>query len=100
MTHIETIEERIRNSVGPFVMIRDLVQILQKEKDNKEDVEKFINLLLNEELVENLEHSINYLIKLGEVVDKHLPDNFNINEIISKENGEPVQPRQDDNIHS
>jgi len=35
MTHIETIEERIRNSVGPFVMIRDLVQILQKEKDNK-----------------------------------------------------------------
>ena len=100
MTHIETIEERIRNSVSPFVMIKDLVQILQKEKDNKEDVEKFIKLLLNEELVENLERSINYLIKIGEVVDNHLPDDFDINEIILKENGEPAQPRQDDNIHS
>lgn len=93
MTKKETVEERIRNSVGPFVMIKDLIKILQKEKDNKEDIEKFINMLLNKELETNLDNSINYLIKLGSIVDKYLPEDFDINSIISKENGEPVQPR-------
>ena len=76
---IERVEERIRNMVGPFY---NMVQVLNNLDD------KAVQIYLNEHAKETskvMSKSIEYLIDMAKIIDDHLPDGFDINELLDKE---------------
>jgi len=76
---IERIEERVRNMVGPFY---NMVQILNNLDD------KAVQIYFNEHAKETskvMSKSIEYLIDMAKIIDDHLPDGFDINELLDKE---------------
>ena len=76
---VETVEEKIRNKITP---IYNLLSFIQKYVDENGDINEEIDLgeLLygNMNYIETCFKSCNDLIKIGEIVDKHLPNSFNI----------------------
>lgn len=83
---IETVQERIRNKVGVFYTIMDLLKDISNEEDYEKRM-KIINYMVNysEHISNTMENSINYLIDLGIIMDQNLPNNFDINSILDKE---------------
>lgn len=75
---IERVEERIRNMVGPFY---NLAQVLE-DLDNKQVHEYLLEHA--KDISETMYRSVDYLIDLGTVIDENLPDGFDINEHLDK----------------
>jgi hypothetical protein len=75
---VERIEERVRNMVGPFYNIATMLKNLNNEKVSK--------YLYNnsENISETMRMSIEYLIDMARIIDDHLPDGFDINELLDK----------------
>lgn len=77
----ETVQERIRNKVNPFYTLLQLF----KEIDNSENNFAINYIIQNKDtLIDSMNKSINYLIKMGEIVDEHLPKDFEINNYLDK----------------
>ena len=76
---IERIEERVRNMVGPFYNMTLVLKNL--------DDEAVINWLKNnhQETSDVMYKSIEYLIDMAKIIDKHLPKDFDINKLLDKE---------------
>jgi hypothetical protein len=75
---VERIEERVRNMVGPFY---HMAAMLKNIDDNK------INNYLHdnhERIANTMRKSIEYLIDMAHIIDDHLPDGFDINELLDK----------------
>lgn len=66
---METVEEKIRNKITPFWNLSHLC----KEDLSKVDIEH---------IFEVCKQNCEYLIKLGNIVDKYLPDGFDVDKII------------------
>ena len=83
---VETIQERVRNKVGPFHNMKTLFRHIANEEDYEKRM-KIINYIIdNSEQISNaMENSINYLIDMSAIIDKNLPDGFDINKLLSKE---------------
>lgn len=75
---VERIEERVRNMVGPFY---NMAAMLKNIDDNKVN-----NYLHNnhERIANTMRKSIEYLIDMAQIIDEHLPDGFDINELLDK----------------
>ena len=75
---VERIEERVRNMVGPFYNMATMLKNLNNEKVSK--------YLYNnsENISETMKMSIEYLIDMAKIIDDHLPDGFDINELLDK----------------
>lgn len=78
----ESVEERIRNSVGVFNSHIQFVELLKDCKNNPVRFNKILNIILSNN--DNMKKSIDYLIQVGHVVDQYLPKDFSINEVIDK----------------
>ena len=76
---IERIEERVRNMVGPFYNMALVLKNL--------DDEAVMDWLKNnhQETSDVMYKSIEYLIDMTKIIDKYLPDGFDINELLDKE---------------
>ena len=70
---IETVEEKIRNKVSPFWNIAECLKHENISCINKNDMSDIIK--------KNCE----YLIKMGNIVDKYLPEGFDINKMLEEE---------------
>ena len=75
---VERIEERVRNMVGPFYNMVAMMKNINDEKVN--------NYLHNnhEKIANTMRKSIEYLIDMAQIIDEHLPDGFDINELLDK----------------
>lgn len=75
---IERIEERVRNMVNPFYNMASILKNIDNEKvfmylhNNANDISETMNM------------SIQYLIDMAKIIDDHLPDGFDINELLDK----------------
>lgn len=69
---METVEEKIRNKVTPFWNL----SCLCKEDMSKIDMDK---------MFEVFKQNCEYLIKIGNIVDRYLPDGFDINKKLENE---------------
>ena len=75
---IERVEERVRNMVGPFY---NIAQILNNPNDESiKYLEKH-----NKDISNTMIKSIEYLIDMAKIIDENLPDGFDINKFIDKE---------------
>lgn len=75
---VERIEERVRNMVGPFYNMATMLKNLDNEKVSKY---LFDNA---DRMSETMKNSIEYLIDMARIIDDHLPDGFDINELLDK----------------
>ena len=75
---VERIEERVRNMVNPFYNISILLKNIDDEKVSKYLYDNASNIS------ETMKMSIQYLIDMGKIIDDHLPDGFDINELLDK----------------
>lgn len=75
---VERIEERVRNMVGPFYNIATMLKNLNNEKVSKYLYDN------SENISETMKMSIEYLIDMARIIDDHLPDGFDINELLDK----------------
>lgn len=75
---IETIQERVRNMVVPFY---NMAYILRDIENSKIDEYLQENAMMISEVMEK---SIKYLIDMAKIVDKYLPENFDINKLLDK----------------
>jgi len=75
---VERIEERVRNMVGPFYNMATMLKNLDNEKVSKY---LFDNA---DRTFETMKNSIEYLIDMARIIDDHLPDGFDINELLDK----------------
>ena len=75
---VERIEERVRNMVGPFYNIATMLKNLNNEKVSKYLYDN------SENISETMRMSIEYLIDMARIIDDHLPDGFDINELLDK----------------
>lgn len=75
---IETIQERVRNMVGPFYNMAFMLRDIENPK-----IDEYLqeNAMMISEVMEK---SIKYLIDMAKIVDKHLPENFDINKLLDK----------------
>lgn len=75
---IERIEERVRNMVNPFYNMASMLKNIDNEKvsmylyNNANDISETMNM------------SIQYLIDMAKIIDDHLPDGFDINELLDR----------------
>jgi len=75
---VERIEERVRNMVSPFYNMAAMLKNINYEKTND-------YLCTNGEKIANTMYkSIEYLIDMAKIIDDHLPDGFDINELLDK----------------
>ena len=75
---VERIEERVRNMVGPFYNMAAMLKNIDDDKVNN-------YLHDNHERIANtMRKSIEYLIDMAHIIDEHLPDGFDINELLDK----------------
>ena len=75
---VERIEERVRNMVGPFYNMAAMIKNIDDNKVNNylhDDHERIAN---------TMRKSIEYLIDMAHIIDEHLPDGFDINELLDK----------------
>ena len=77
VNHIETVEEKVRNKLTPMSNIGQYLYHL-KEFDNIDIV------LKNEHIQKSILDNCEYLIKLSQIVDKYLPEGFDINKEMEK----------------
>lgn len=70
VNHIETVEEKVRNKLTPIYNIGQYLFYL-KEHDT---------IYIQKSILDNCE----YLIKLSQIVDKYLPEGFDINKEMEK----------------
>ena len=75
---VERIEERVRNMVGPFYNMATMLKNLNNEKIAKYLYDN------SENISETMKMSIEYLIDMARIIDDHLPDGFDINELLDK----------------
>ena len=75
---VERIEERVRNMVGPFY---NMAAMLKNIDDNK--VNNYLHDNHNK-IANTMRKSIEYLIDMAQIIDEHLPDGFDINELLDK----------------
>ena len=75
---MERIEERVRNMVGPFYNMATMLKNLNNEKVSKYLYDN------SENISETMRMSIEYLIDMARIIDDHLPDGFDINELLDK----------------
>ena len=75
---VERIEERVRNMVGPFYNMATMLKNLNNEKVSKYLYDNSGNIS------ETMKMSIEYLIDMAKIIDDHLPDVFDINELLDK----------------
>ena len=75
---VERIEERVRNMVGPFYNMATMLKNLNNEKVSKYLYDN------SENISETMKLSIEYLIDMARIIDDHLPDGFDINELLDK----------------
>lgn len=75
---IETIQERVRNMVVPFYNMAFILKDIENPK-----IDEYLqeNAMMISEVMEK---SIKYLIDMSKIVDKHLPENFDINKLLDK----------------
>lgn len=73
----ETVEEKIRNKITPMYNFATLIKDHMSMISDKH-VSDYMLKLCNDTANSILENCKS-LIKIGEVVDRHLPDDFNIN---------------------
>lgn len=78
----ESVEERIRNSVGAFYNHIAFIKNLKEFRNDQEKFDKILDIILKDN--DHMLNSIKYLIDVGHVVDQYLPEDFSINEIIDK----------------
>jgi len=78
----ESVEERIRNSVGAFYNHVAFIKSLKEFRNDPEKFDKILDIIIKDN--DHMLNSINYLIQIGNAVDKYLPEDFSINEIIDK----------------
>ena len=76
---VERIEERVRNMVGPFYNMATMLKNLNNEKVSKYLYDN------SENISETMRMSIEYLIDMAKIIDDHVPDGFDINELLDKE---------------
>lgn len=81
----ETIQERVRNMVGSFYTMKTLFKNIATEEDYIKR-QKLINYIIenSEQISNTMENSINYLIDMSAIIDKYLPKDFDINELLDK----------------
>ena len=79
MDGFETVEERVRNVVSPMYNLAYLIKFIQELPD-----EKIICFIKNNNLSDIIIERCEYLIKISNIIDKHLPKEFSINDIIEK----------------
>ena len=75
---VERIEERVRNMVGPFYNMAAMLKNINDEKVSKYLYDNASNIS------ETMKMSIEYLIDMARIIDDHLPDGFDINELLDK----------------
>ena len=75
---VERIEERVRNMVGPFYNMGSMLKNF-----NNERVQKYLTDNASK-ISETMNTSIEYLIDMARIIDEHLPDGFDINELLDK----------------
>lgn len=75
---VERIEERVRNMVSPFYNMATMLKNLNNEKAAKYLYDN------SENISETMRMSIEYLIDMARIIDDHLPDGFDINELLDK----------------
>lgn len=82
---VETIQERVRNMVGSFHNMNTLFKNIANEKDQDKQL-KIINYIIDnsQQISSTMENSIKYLIDMSVIIDKNLPDGFDINKLIDK----------------
>lgn len=82
---VETIQERVRNMVGSFHNMNTLFKNIANEKDQDKQL-KIINYIIDnsQQISTTMENSIKYLIDMSVIIDKNLPDGFDINKLIDK----------------
>lgn len=86
---IERIEERVRNMVNPFYNMANML----KNIDN-ENVSMYLHNNAND-ISETMNMSIQYLIDMAKIIDDHLPDGFDINELLDKTKYKIMNERKD-----
>lgn len=75
---VERIEERVRNMVSPFYNMAAMLKNINNEKVSKYLYDN------SENISETMKMSIEYLIDMARIIDDHLPDGFDINELLDK----------------
>ncbi len=75
---VERIEERVRNMVSPFYNMTVMLKNINNDKVSKYLYDN------SENISETMKMSIEYLIDMARIVDEHLPDGFDINELLDK----------------
>ena len=86
---IERIEERVRNMVNPFYNMASMLKNIDNEK-----VSMYLHNNANN-ISETMNMSIQYLIDMAKIIDDHLPDGFDINELLDKSKYKILNERKD-----
>lgn len=86
---IERIEERVRNMVNPFYNMASMLKNIDNEK-----VSMYLRNNANN-ISETMNMSIQYLIDMAKIIDDHLPDGFDINELLDKSKYKILNERKD-----
>lgn len=86
---IERIEERVRNMVNPFYNMANMLKNIDNEK-----VSMYLHNNAND-ISETMNMSIQYLIDMAKIIDDHLPDGFDINELLDKTKYKIMNERKD-----
>lgn len=86
---IERIEERVRNMVNPFYNMASILKNIDNEK-----VSMYLHNNAND-ISETMNMSIQYLIDMAKIIDDHLPDGFDINELLDKSKYKILNERKD-----
>lgn len=86
---IERIEERVRNMVNPFYNMASMLKNINNEK-----VSMYLHNNAND-ISETMNMSIQYLIDMAKIIDDHLPDGFDINELLDKSKYKITNERKD-----
>ena len=86
---IERIEERVRNMVNPFYNMASMLKNIDNEK-----VSMYLHNNAND-ISETMNMSIQYLIDMAKIIDDHLPDGFDINELLDKTKYKITNERKD-----
>lgn len=84
VNHIETVEEKVRNKLTPFYNLITLLQCHNIVKNEGYDINLFDLVLNDDKFVKILHENCDFLIKLSNIVDKHLPEGFDVNKEMEK----------------
>jgi len=75
---IEKIEERVRNVVNPFYNMAFMIKNIENKKIEEYIFDNY------KEISNAMENCIKYLIDMAHIIDKNLPENFDINKELDK----------------